>query len=111
MHLDQTLDTSIEKVGRVIVYLSKLDFYYVDRKMENVIRSHFTSIEEPHNFIYFRVQRGLKYMLEYLASFSGYFRKYFVGKWRWNIFTKYTYYYYFKIAENVSQLIKLCFVQ
>ena len=78
--------------------------------MENVIQSNLTSIVVPHNFIYFHAQIGLKYMLEYLDSLSGHFRKSFGGKWQWNIFTKYKN-HYIKIAENINQLVKLSFVQ
>ena len=102
MRLNGTLDTSKEKVARRIVHELKLEFHYVDRKMENAIRSNFTSMVAPHNFIYFRVHTELKCMLVYVTSLSGHFRKSFVGKWRWNIFTKYKYHYYIKIAENIS---------
>ena len=78
-----------KKVAHEIVQQPKLDFYYVDRKMENVILSNFTSIVVPHNFIYLLVQTRFKCMLKYFASLSGHFRKSFVGNWRWNIFTKY----------------------
>ena len=66
MHLNRTLASNKEKEAREIVHELKLEFYYVDRKMKNIIRSNFTLIVVPNNFIYFRVQTGLKCMLEYL---------------------------------------------
>ena len=56
----------------------------------------FALISLEYNFNYFRVQTGLKCMLEYFASINGHLRKSFVEKWRWNIFTKYKYHYYLK---------------
>ena len=70
VRLKRILDTSKQKVAREIFHQLKLEFYYVDRKMKNVILSNFTSIVLSHNFTYFRVQTGLKYVLEYISLLS-----------------------------------------
>ena len=50
MNLDRILDTSKEKVTRELVHQLKLEFSYVPRKMENVIRSTITPIVLPQFF-------------------------------------------------------------
>ena len=69
-HSNWFSDKSDEKVTHKKAHWLKLEFYYIYRKMENLIRRCFTSVVMTSNFIYFRLKVSFKIVLNSFTSLN-----------------------------------------